>query len=137
MQIGVKSFFLKLYPDHISYMKNNLFTPLVILLVSVVLSTCTKHHAYLQTDISANYIIIQPGGSFNPATLRMTGGTSVTFVNNDARPHKIVSINHRILTNVIMPGLSSLCKNDNAIGTLHYQCSLDINNRGTIIVTPL
>lgn len=119
-------------------MKNNLFTPVLILLVSVALATCTKHEAYLETGglLPTNYITFQANGTFSPVTLRVASGSSVTFVNNDNKPHNILSIDSTIYTKMIEPGSSYFFKNDTAIGSFSYRCTLDSAIRGTIIITP-
>jgi plastocyanin len=119
-------------------MKNNLFTPVIFLLVAIVLATCTKHDAYIESGglLPTNYITFQANGSFSPVTLRVASGSSITFVNNDTKPHNILSSDSTIATNIIAPGASFFFKNDNAIGTFPYHCTLDSAIHGTIIITP-
>jgi plastocyanin len=119
-------------------MKNNLFTPVIILLISLALATCSKHEGYLETGglLPTNYVTFQANGSFSPVTLRVASGSSITFVNNDTKTHNILSTDSTIYTNLIAPGASYFFKNDTAIGTFSYRCTLDSAIRGTIIITP-
>lgn len=119
-------------------MKNNLFTPVIFLLVAIVLATCTKHEGYVDRGglLPTNYITFQANGTFGPVTLRVASGSSITFVNNDTKPHNILSSDSTIATKNIAPGTSFFFKNDNAIGTFPYRCTLDSAIRGTIIITP-
>lgn len=120
-------------------MKNNLFTPVIILAISVILATCTKVEYYPEVggNLPSNYITIQPGGSFSPAALRVASGSSITFVNNDIKPHHIKSNDSvSIVTNIIAPNSFYLFKNQTLTGSFPYKCILDSNIRGTIIFTP-
>jgi plastocyanin len=49
------------------------------------------------------------GGGVNPGSVSITNGQSVTFVNNDTRPHEIASDPHPVHTN---------CPSINALGTI-------------------
>ena len=119
-------------------MKNNLFTPVIILLVSIALTTCTKHEAFSETGglLPTNYITLQANGTASPITLRVASGSSITFVNNDSKPHQLLSYDSIVNTGSISPGKSYFFKNDNAIGTFSYRCIIDSAIRGTIIITP-
>jgi plastocyanin len=106
-------------------MKNNLFTPVIMLFISVALATCTK-----TTDFQAD-------GSFTPAILRVASGSSITFVNNDNEPHQLLSSDSvSINTGLIEPGRSFFFKKDTLVGTISYRCTLDSNIRGTVIIAP-
>lgn len=120
-------------------MKNNLFTPVIILVISIALATCTKVDYYPEAggNLPSNYITIQPGGSFSPAVLKVASGSSITFVNNDTKPHHIKSNDSvSIVTNIIAPNSFYLFKNDAITGSFPYRCILDTNIRGTIIISP-
>lgn len=120
-------------------MKNNLFTPVIILGISVALATCTKVTDFegVGGDLPTNYITLQADGTFSPAILRVASGSSITFVNNDNEPHQLISADSlSINTGLIAPGRSYFFKKDTLIGTIPYRCVLDTNIRGTVIITP-
>lgn len=74
-------------------------------------------------------------GYFSPATLRVPVGSTITFINNDIKPHKITSNKKVIETIVIDPKSSYIFTNDFAAGTFSYYCAEDTAIRGTIIFT--
>jgi len=120
-------------------MKNNLFTPVIMLFISVALATCTKTTDFeaVGGDLPTNYITLQADGSFTPAILRVASGSSITFVNNDNEPHQLLSSDSvSINTGLIEPGRSFFFKKDTLVGTISYRCTLDSNIRGTVIITP-
>jgi plastocyanin len=122
-----------------SLMKNNLFTSVLILGISIFLVNCTKVTEFEAAggNLPTNYITLQADGTFSPAILRLASGSSITFVNNDNEPHKLVSADSlSINTGIIAPGRSFYFKKDSLIGTIPYRCTLDSNIRGTIIITP-
>jgi plastocyanin len=120
-------------------MKNNLFTPVIMLFISVALATCTKTTDFeaVGGDLPTNYITLQADGSFTPAILRVASGSSITFVNNDNEPHQLLSSDSvSINTGLIEPVRSFFFKKDTLVGTISYRCTLDSNIRGTVIITP-
>ena len=120
-------------------MKNNLFTPVIMLFISVALATCTKTTDFeaVGGDLPTNYITLQADGSFTPAILIVASGSSITFVNNDNEPHQLLSSDSvNINTGLIEPGRSFFFKKDTLVGTISYRCTLDSNIRGTVIIAP-
>ncbi|MEX0636028.1 MAG: cupredoxin domain-containing protein [Ferruginibacter sp.] len=120
-------------------MKHNLFTAVIILIISVALATCTKTTNFeaMGGGLPTNYITLQADGSFSPATLRVASGSSITFVNNDTEPHQLLSVDSvSINTGLIAPGRSYFFKKENLIGVFAYRCILDTSIKGTVIITP-
>jgi plastocyanin len=121
-------------------MKKNLLGPVMLLFATITLFACTK----ITEDVTAaggnlptHYIVIEANGSFTPALLRVASGSSITFVNNDKKPHNIMSNDSiSIRTNVIAPNGFFKFKNDTLVGIFPYKCLVDSNIRGTIIITP-
>jgi len=76
--------------------------------------------------------------AFTPASLTVTAGTTVTWVNNDSVPHKIVADDSSNL-----PGLSSenLSQGDSysftfsTPGTFNYYCQIHPSMKGTVVVS--
>ena len=120
-------------------MKYSLFIFFIILIISISLAACTKNIDYPEQggNLPSNYIIIEPGGSFSPLLLNVVSGSSITFVNNDTKPHHIISNDSiSIITNIIAPKSFYFFKNDTLTGVFPYKCLLDASIRGTIIITP-
>jgi plastocyanin len=73
--------------------------------------------------------------AFSPATLRISKGTTVTWTNGDAAPH-------RIDANGAFPGSPSLATGQSysytfdEVGTFSYICSIHPSMKGTVEVVP-
>ena len=121
-------------------MKKYLFASVLALLIATALFGCTKVTEEFNAvggDLPTHYIVIQANGSFSPSLLSVASGSSITFVNNDKKPHNIMSTDSiSIRTNVIAPNGFFKFKNDSLIGVFPYKCLLDSTIRGTIIITP-
>ncbi|MFZ4769585.1 MAG: cupredoxin domain-containing protein [Ferruginibacter sp.] len=120
-------------------MKKNLFIPVIVLFLSIILAGCTKEEDFpdMGGNLPSHYITIQADGSFSPSLLKVASGSSITFVNNDSKAHNILSNDSvSIITNIIAPKSFYRFKNDTLIGMFPYKCTLDSNIRGTIIITP-
>jgi plastocyanin len=120
-------------------MKNNIFLAIFILLASILWVSCSKVDSFPDAGgtLPSNYITIQANGSFSPFTLRVASGSTITFVNNDSKPHNILSSDSvSIVTNIIAPKSFYIFKNDALIGVFPYKCILDSTIRGTIIISP-
>jgi plastocyanin len=120
-------------------MKYSLLISAIILIILISFGACTKNIYYPEQggNLPSNYIIIEPGGSFSPLLLKVVSGSSITFVNNDTKPHNIISNDSiSIITNVIAPKSFYIFKNDSLVGVFPYKCLLDAGIRGTIIINP-
>ncbi|MEB3221052.1 MAG: hypothetical protein VKS61_03145 [Candidatus Sericytochromatia bacterium] len=74
---------------------------------------------------------------FTPATLNVTVGTTVTFLNDDVKEHKIVPDANTLFTGtaVISP-LASATITFSQSGPARYKCELVPAMTGTVNVTP-
>ena len=90
----------------------------------IALSGCTQNQ---------NAIIIQ-NSTFNPNQKNITTGTTVTWINNDSKPHKIVSNDGVFESGTLNPG----DKFDYAfygVGEFGYHDALNSSMTGKITVT--
>ena len=69
--------------------------------------------------------------AFNPATLTVSSGTTVTWMNNDSAPHQIKSDTFN--SSALNQGEKFEFKFDTP-GTFNYSCSIHPSMKGTIIV---
>lgn len=69
--------------------------------------------------------------SFNPGTLTVKKGTSVTWTNNDAAPHTIKST---AFNSAVLNKEQSFSFTFNDAGTFSYSCSIHPSMTGEIIV---
>ncbi|MFZ1530355.1 MAG: cupredoxin domain-containing protein [Ferruginibacter sp.] len=117
-------------------------TPAYFLLLAAILLTI-MYSCKKEKDISdipggnlpAKYIDIKDS-TYSPAWLSTVAGTTITFVNNTATSHKIISHNNQYFDSVLVdPGRSFSFKKD-ADGTLEFHCKEHPRNIGTIVFTP-
>jgi len=121
-------------------MKHTKLFTAVLLVTAFIIQACTKHEAYTEAggDLPTNYITVLANGKIVPASLTVASGSSITFVNNHTRPHRILSIDadSSIYTTTIPPDSSFIYKNDTLVGTYTYKCVLDSSITGVISITP-
>lgn len=85
--------------------------------------------------LPTSYISITSGG-FNPASLTLVGGNSVTFLNSTSQNHDVVSDDSvTIRSGIIAPQKSYYWKKD-LQGTYTYRCTLHPGETGTLVLTP-
>jgi plastocyanin len=83
--------------------------------------------------VSGNQITID-GFAFAPATLTVSAGTSVTWVNRDEEPHTVVAGDGSFHS----PGMgtgATFSHTFSTAGTFDYVCSIHPMMRGTVVVT--
>ena len=103
------------------------------LLFIVIISSCDKQIAYngVGGTLPSNYIYITDS-AITPNALRLSIGSSVTFVNTSSLAHQLVSNdNVTIHTPVINPSTSYYYKKD-TLGAFNYHCELHPTETGSI-----
>lgn len=102
---------------------------IIALLVGVVaFSGCTQN----QQTVPANTVYIQ-NFAFNPTSLTVKAGTTVTWVNKDSTTHTVISDNGAFTSGDLSPGLNYTYTFNNT-GTYPYHCSIHPSMIGTITV---
>jgi plastocyanin len=78
------------------------------------------------------------GSVFTPATLNVTVGTKVTFLNDDVKEHKIVPDANTLFTGMtaVINPLASATITFSQAGPAKYKCELVPAMTGTVNVTP-
>jgi len=89
------------------------------------------------TASAANHNVSISGFAFNPGSITVAVGDTVTWANNDSVPHTATSasgVTPAFDTNNIQPGTSASVTFNQA-GTFSYFCKIHPNMTGTVIVT--
>lgn len=108
--------------------KTFLFWGVVLLLAVVAISGCTS-----QTQNTANTVNIQ-NMAFNPSTLNVKVGTTVTWVNRDSTAHDVVSDTGLFNSGNLNNG-QSYSYTFNQAGSFPYHCGIHPSMTGTIVVS--
>jgi len=84
------------------------------------------------TNANANEIVIE-NFSFEPATLTVKAGTTVTWVNHDDEPHTATATDKRFNSKTLDNG-DRFSQEFDTPGTYNYYCALHPKMTGKIIV---
>jgi plastocyanin len=108
--------------------KNFIFLGVLLVLGVVTVSGCTS-----QNQTATNTVTIQ-NMAFNPSTLNVQVGTTVTWINKDTVTHDVVSdtgvFNSGNLTNGMSYNYTF-----NQTGSFPYHCAIHPSMTGTIVVS--
>ena len=97
-------------------------------------SHMTMHGARANSNASANpNEIVIANFSFEPATLTVKAGTTVTWVNHDDEPHTATATDKRFNSKTLDNG-DRFSQEFNAPGVYNYYCALHPHMTGKIIV---
>ena len=108
--------------------KNFLFLGVLMVLGVVAVSGCTS-----QTQSAANTVTIQ-NMAFNPSTLNVKVGTTVTWINKDSVTHDVVSDTGLFTSGNLTNGMS-YNYTFNQTGSFPYHCAIHPSMTGTIVVS--
>ena len=86
-----------------------------------------------QTAQAATSQVVIQGMAFNPASLAVAAGTTVTFVNQDSVPHTVTSDDGLFDTGQLSPGQSAQLTFAGA-GTYPYHCAIHPSMKGVLTV---
>jgi len=107
--------------------KNLIFVGIVLVLGIVAVSGCTSSQS------SSNTVTIQ-NMAFNPSTLNVKVGTTVTWINKDTVTHDVVSDSGVFDSGNLTNGMS-YNYTFNQTGSFPYHCSIHPSMTGTIVVS--
>lgn len=106
----------------------------VMAIVGIVgVSGCTSQNQTSNSSAGANSVAIQ-NMAFNPTTLTVPVGTTVTWKNLDSTTHHVVSNTGAFDSGDLANG-QSYSFTFNQAGTFPYHCSIHPSMTGTIVVT--
>ncbi len=106
------------------------FRSMAMLLFCVALLTfsCKK------SDSPGSNEVFAESNSFNPASITVKKGTTVTWINKDGSDHTVTADGGAFNKDPLTPG-SSFPFTANTVGTFTYHCNIHSGMNGTLIVT--
>jgi len=114
--------------------KKYLILAVLGILAVVAVSGCTSNtNQTSNSSSSANAVTIQ-NMAFNPATLNVQVGTTVTWTNKDSNTHRVVSDSGLFDSGDLANG-KSFSYTFNQTGSYPYHCSIHPSMTGTIVVS--
>jgi plastocyanin len=104
--------------------------------VAATLAGCAPGSSAGTSPVATTEVRLPPSYTFEPASIAVTTGATVTWTNDDHFTHSVQFTDGGLPTDPLMmePGASTTFTFPSA-GTFHYQCSLHPQNmRGTVTV---
>jgi plastocyanin len=108
---------------------------IVFLILAVLISGCTGQKTETKTNNMTekpNTVLIK-GFVFDPATLTVTKGTTVTWMNMDSASHTVVATGNAFSSGNLNNG-QSYVYTFNETGTFDYKCGIHPSMSGKVIV---
>jgi plastocyanin len=109
---------------------------LAILIASVLVAGCTQYSSTNPTPTptgSSNTVSIK-GFAFNPSTLTVPVGTTVTWTNDDSTIHTVTSDSGSELGSGQIPVGQTYSHTFNSAGTFSYHCSIHTSMKAQVVV---
>lgn len=103
---------------------------IALIILSIAISGCTAQKT--QTQPSTTNAIDIKDFAFNPDTITVTKGTTVTWTNKDSAPH---TVKGTAFTSETLNQGQSYSYTFNEAGTFEYQCGIHPSMRAKVIVT--
>lgn len=103
------------------------------LIIAVLASGCTYGPKTETQPTAANTVEIK-GYAFNPDTITIAKGTTVTWTNLDSVRHTVTGIGSDVNSQVLSQG-QTYSFTFNTVGTFEYQCHIHPTMKGKVIVT--
>ncbi len=95
-------------------------------------SSSTDGSSNTVTPVETNTVTIS-GSSFVPVSIKVSPGTTVTWINQDSTAHTVVSDTNLFKSGNLDKGQSFKFKFDTK-GTFSYKCSIHLTMQGTVFV---
>src|SRR5436190_24184837 len=111
---------------------NSLKYLLSVLIISMVIFACNKSNTSMSTG-NPNTVSVK-NMAFSPASLSVTSGTTVTWVNNDEIAHTVTADDGTFDSGSIAPG-NSFTHTFSSVGTVNYHCSIHPMMKGAVTIT--
>lgn len=100
---------------------------LIFFISLILLNSCMPKQEVVQKK---NTVVIQ-NYAFNPSTITISKGTTITWTNEDSSPHALKS---DIFESETLNNGDSFTYTFNDAGTFEYICSIHPSMKGTIVV---
>jgi len=107
---------------------------IVFLISAVLISGCTGQKTNTGTTPAAPNSVEIKGFAFDPATITVAKGTTVTWTNMDTVAHTVVATDNAFSSETLEKG-QSYAYTFNDIGTFEYKCGIHPSMSGKVIVT--
>jgi amicyanin len=107
---------------------------LSILVISVLIAGCTQTPTTTPTTNGDTNSVTIRGFAFNPATLTVKVGTTVTWTNEDAAPHTVTSVTGSELGSSTLSTGQSYSHTFSTAGDFDYYCTIHPSMKAKIIV---
>lgn len=105
----------------------------IVVIAVAVLFYRPRPHSSVSAPTPAGNTVLISNFSFNPATLTIKAGDSVTFTNNDSVGHSVVADDGSFDTGILAQGQSKTLVFSKA-GTFAYHCSVHPSMKAAIVV---
>jgi plastocyanin len=105
---------------------------LLLIMAIVTVSGCANNQTTSNTTADPNTIIIQDF-AFQPSTLTVSAGTTVTWINRDGTNHPVASDTGVFSSGTLNQG-ESYSYTFNQTGSYPYHCTVHPSMTGTVIV---
>ena len=105
---------------------------LALILALIVCALAVTKHATAVANLNANEVVIE-NFSFQPSTLTVKVGATVTWVNRDDEPHTATATDKRFNSKTLDTG-ERFSMEFKTPGTYNYYCALHPHMTGQIIV---
>jgi len=104
----------------------------LLIITTILISGCTLQTPSSTTN-QTNTIMIK-NFAFNPSTLTVKVGTTVTWTNEDSTPHQLISDSGNEISSQSLSNGQTYSHAFNTAGTFDYHCSIHPTMKGKIIV---
>ncbi|HEY1872456.1 MAG TPA: cupredoxin family copper-binding protein [Chitinophagaceae bacterium] len=117
-------------------MKNKIAILVSLILVSaIIIFSCSKNSSNSMsnnTPAAPNTVSIA-NMAFTPATITVSAGTKITWMNNDNMTHTVTADDMSFDSGNIAGG-SSFSRTFSVVGSYPYHCTIHPNMTGTVVV---
>ena len=111
-----------------------IYSSLFVLLIAVLsILSCSKSNSYNSGNTPSTASVSIKNMAFNPLSLSITTGTTVTWVNNDNTAHTVTADDGSFNSGTIAVG-AKFTRAFSTTGTFAYHCTLHPEMVGTVVV---
>lgn len=103
-----------------------------LLVIAVLISGCTGPKT--ETQPIATQTVDIKDFAFNPATITLTKGMTVTWTQKDSAQHTVTELNNVFSSDILGQG-QTFSYTFNETGTFEYNCHIHPSMRGKVVVT--
>ena len=107
-----------------------------LLIAGVLFVSCSKSYNSGNTPPASSATVSIKNMAFNPVSLSISTGTTVTWVNNDTTAHTVTADDGSFNSGTIATGAKFTWTFSTA-GTFAYHCTLHTEMTGTVVVAKM